>query len=49
MCCQLLLSQRTEDHYIVHAVEKLRPEALPQQLHHLLARRVKRRFAVQVL
>ena len=46
---QLLLTQRTEDHDIVHAVEKLRPEALPQQLHHLLPCRVKRRFAVQVL
>jgi hypothetical protein len=46
---QLLLSQRTENHYIVYAVEKFRPEALPQQLHHLLARLVKRRFALQVL
>jgi hypothetical protein len=36
----LRLSQRTEDHRIVHAVQKLRPEVLAQHAHHALARHV---------
>ena len=44
---QLLFAQRTEDDDVVDAVEELRPEALPQHFHHLLARLLKAASLVQ--
>jgi hypothetical protein len=44
---QLLFAQRTEDDEVVDAVQKLRTEVLPQDIHHLLARPVERRFRCQ--
>ena len=51
---QLLFAQRTEDHDVIHAVEKLRPEALAENLHYLLTRTLEgflsiERFALQHL
>ena len=37
---QLRMAQRLEDHNIVHAVQKLRPEVLAQNSHHRFARHV---------
>ena len=42
---QLLFAQRTEENDIVHAIEELWPEALPQHVEHQFARCIKGCFA----